>query len=51
MAQGNKLDIEDTALILTHAANAHSVALSKLTVKTGLRPVVLVEDLDRRVGS
>lgn len=47
MAQGNKLDIKDAALVLSDATNADSVSLAEITVKTGLGPVGLVKDLDR----
>lgn len=50
MAESNKLDIKDTAVILPDAANADSITLGELTVKTGLRAVRLVKDADGWVG-
>ena len=50
VAQGNKLDIKDAAVVLSDPTNADSVSLAEITVKTGLGPVGLVKDLDRGLG-
>lgn len=50
MAQGNKLQIKDTALVSTHSTHADSVSSAQIAIQSRLRPVVLIEDLDGRVG-
>lgn len=50
MAQGNKLQIKDPALVLPHPAHADGVPLAQVAVQAGLWAVVLVKDLDRGVG-
>ena len=46
MAQCHKLDIEDTAVVLSDTANTDGIALRQLAVQTGLGPVGLIKDLD-----
>lgn len=46
MAQGDKLDVKDAALVLAHAADADGVTPAELAVEAGLGPVGGVKDLD-----
>lgn len=46
VAQGNKLDIKDTTVVLPDTTHADSVTLRELAVQSGLRPIGLVEHLD-----
>lgn len=52
VAQGSKLNVKDTSLILAHTANADSVTTAEVTIETGLRPVrlVIAKDLDGGLG-
>lgn len=49
MAQCNKLQVKDAALISTHSAHADRISSTQITIQSRLRSVVLVKDFDRRV--
>lgn len=48
MAQRNELNVEDTALVLAHAANADGVPAAEIAIEARLGPVRVVEDHDGR---
>lgn len=50
MAQSNELEIEDTALVLTHATDTDGVAAADITIQTGLGTIRLVKHLDGGFG-
>ena len=50
MAQRNKLQIKDAALILSHTSHADGVSLAQVAIQTRLGSVLLVKDLDGRIG-
>lgn len=46
VAQGDELDVEDTALVLADAADADGVAAAEIAIEAGLGAIGLVEDAD-----
>lgn len=50
MAECDKLEVEQTAIILANTSNTDSVATAQVAVESRLWSVVLVEHLDGRVG-
>lgn len=50
MAESNKLEIKDATLVLAHTTNANSIAVAQISIESRLRTIILIKDLDARLG-